>query len=32
MSGGTFDYLQYRLEYAVDRIQEEIDNNNTKSE
>ena len=32
MSGGTFDYLQYRLEEAVDRIQEEIDNNNTKYE
>lgn len=32
MSGGTFDYLQYRLEEAVDRIQEEIDNNNIKPE
>lgn len=32
MSGGTFDYLQYRLQYVIDRIQEEIDNNNTKSE
>lgn len=32
MSGGTFDYLQYRLDEVTDRIQEEIDNNNTKSE
>lgn len=32
MSGGTFDYLQYRLNEVTDRIQEEIDNNNTKSE
>ena len=32
MSGGTFDYLQYRLNEVTDRIQEEIDNNNTKFE
>lgn len=32
MSGRTFDYLQYRLEEVTDRIQEEIDNNNTKYE
>ena len=32
MSGGTFDYLQFRLNEVADRIQEEIDNNNTKSE
>jgi len=32
MSGGIFDYSQYRLQEITDRIQEEIDNNNTKPE
>lgn len=32
MSGGTFDYLQYRLQYVIDRTQEEIDNNNIQPE
>jgi hypothetical protein len=32
MSGGYFDYIQYRLHGVVDQIQELIDNNNVKDE
>lgn len=32
MSGGTFDYIQYRLHDIVERIEEEIKGNNTKPE
>lgn len=30
MSGGTFDYQQYRIHDIADRIQEEINHNNIK--
>lgn len=32
MSGGTFDYIQYRFEEIVDRIEEEIKDNTVKPE
>jgi hypothetical protein len=32
MSGGHFDYVQYRLSSVVDQIQELIDNNNVVDE
>jgi hypothetical protein len=32
MSGGHFDYIQYRLHGVVDQIQELIDNNNVEDE
>jgi uncharacterized protein YqgV (UPF0045/DUF77 family) len=32
MSGGHFDYIQYKLHGVVDQIQELIDNNNIKDE
>jgi len=30
MSGGAFDYSQYRIEDIIERIQEEIENNKIK--
>ncbi len=32
MSGGAFDYLQYRIHDIVERIEEEITHNNEKPE
>ena len=32
MSGGTFDYIQYRFDEIVDRIEDRIKNNTVKPE
>ena len=32
MSGGHFDYQQYKIQYIADQIKEEIDNNKIKPE